>query len=327
MPLAALLARAALWLLHRREANAGLHGHGALRYALLVAPTAVPLAWFISACLHQAESGTGPGVCAVPDPPGVMCPEVAFFAGALVLLVAFTALPRLIREQRALRPSSSPEAVAARAHLEALIENHDDLKPLAGRLIVTDRSAEPIATLGVFAPRLVIHTSFVRDLDDEALLGALKHEAEHVRDRDPLRYFIAWWALAANPIGGWLLRSEFTRWVVARETHCDRDAVLAGASAPALAQALVSAARFPTQAAPSIALRAPNASVLRLRIGLLMAYADRPPSHCCRTPALRFVICALALAVALPHQFGADALDTLHTAAEDAASALLPDQD
>jgi Zn-dependent protease with chaperone function len=257
----------------------------------------------------------------------MLCPEVAFFAGALVVLVAFTGLPRLIREQRALRPSSSPRAHAARARVLELIERHEDLVWLSRRLVVTEGSSEPIVTLGVFTPRIVIHSSFVRDLDDAALLGALRHEAEHVRHRDPLRYFISWWALAANRIGRHLLRSEFTRWIVARETHCDREAVLAGASGPALAQALVTAARFPTDVAPTTALRAPNASVLRLRIGLLMAYAEHPPKHCCRAPALRFVVGTLLLAIALPHQFGADAIDTLHRVAEGAASALIQAQE
>lgn len=325
MPAFALLSRALLWVIHRRQAS--LHGHGALSYGLLVGPTAIPLGWFISACLHQAEAGTRSDVCVVPDPPGVLCPEVAVFAGALVLLVALAALPRLIREQRALRASTSPEATAARARIAKLITQHGDLAPILRRLIVVDRGDDPIATRGVFAPRIVIHAWFAQDLDDTALVGALRHEAEHVRDRDPLRYFIAWWALAANPIGRWLLRPELTRWIVARETHCDREAVLAGASAPALAHALVWAARFPAPVVACSALGASDARVLRLRIGLLMAYADRLPKHCCRAHALRFALCALVFAVALPHQFGTEALDTLHRAAENAAAALLPHQD
>lgn len=322
MPAGALVSRAFLWLLQRRGTDAGLHGHGALRYALLVAPTALPLGWFISASLHQAEEGTGPDVCLVPDAPGMLCPEVAFFAGALVLLVALIALPRLVREQRALLGSTSPDAATARARIDALMRHHDDLVPYLRRLVVTDGGGDPISTRGVFVPHVVLHASFVKQLDDGALLGALRHEAEHVRDRDPLRYFVAWWALAANPIGGWFLRSELSRWIVARETHCDREAVLSGASAPALAQALVSAARFPIPQVTSSALGATDARVLRLRIGLLMAYADRAPKHCCRAPALRFAACALVLAIALPHHFGADALDSLHRAAEVAATHL-----
>jgi Zn-dependent protease with chaperone function len=168
----------------------------------------------------------------------------------------------------------------------------------------------------------VIATAFVGELDDAALLGALCHEAEHVRDRDPLRYFIAWWALAVNPLGRSLLGCELTRWIVAREAHCDREAVLAGASAPALAQALVAAARFSSAASSTAtpALRTPCADVLRLRVDLLMAYADRLPQRCCRAPSLRLAICGFVLALALAHPFGEEPLNTLHRTTEGVAS-------
>ena len=143
-----------------------------------------------------------------------------------------------------------------------------------------------------------------------------------MRDRDPLRYFIAWLALAVNPLGRWLLGPELTRWIVAREAHCDREAVLAGASAPALAQALVAAARFssvgPAPAAP--ALRSPCANVLRLRVDLLLAYAERTPDRCCRAPSLRLAVCGFVLALALAHPYGEKPLNTLHRTTEDVAS-------
>jgi Zn-dependent protease with chaperone function len=326
MPTCALVSRTILWLLRRQGAHIALHGNGALRYALLIAPTAIPLGWLISACLHQAEAGTGPDVCASPDPPGVLCPDVSHFAVALVLLATLAALPKLVREYRVPRGSTSLPAMAARARLSALAQGYPELVPLLHRLVVTDGSDEPIATRGVYAPRVVVDTSFVSALDDPALLGALRHEAEHVRDRDPLRYFVAWWALAANPIGRWGLRSELARWIVARETHCDREAVLAGASAPALAHALVAAARFPHPAATDSSLAASDIGVLRLRVELLMAYAEHLPSHCCRAPALRSAVCVLLLAVVLPHGFGANALDVLHRSADVAASYVTGDQ-
>lgn len=318
LPAAALVARALLWLLSPRGAE--LHEQGALRYALLVGATAVPLGWFISASLHQAEAGTATGVCVVPEPPGVLCPEVGVFAAILVVLVALTALPRLIREQRALRCSTSQDSLRALGRLRVLLqERGGSLVSMLTRLVVIDDAQEPIATRGVFRPRIVIAASFANQLDDDALLAALNHEAEHVRHWDPLRYFLAWWALSVNPIGKWLLGPELRRWIFTREAHCDRDAVLSGASAPALAQALVAAARFPAaRACP--ALRASDADVLRLRVGLLMAYADRHPRRWRHAPALRTALCGLLLALVLPHHIDDGALDALHRAAETAAS-------
>jgi beta-lactamase regulating signal transducer with metallopeptidase domain len=321
LPLSALSARAILWTLACFQTS-GLHRFGALRYALLVGSTAIPLAWFISACLHQAETGTAAGVCMVPDPPGVLCPEVAALAGMLVLLVAVTALPRVVLERRALRGSRSAEALAARERIEQLARRHADLLPILAGLVITERADEPIATLGVLRPRVVIDASFAARLDEDALLAALKHEAEHARNWDPLRYFLAWWAVSINPVGTWLLGPELRRWILGQEIHCDREAVLNGASAPALAQALVQAARFPAGSGCP-ALRAADAQILRLRVGLLMAYADRHPQRWGRVPALRFALAGLLVALVIPHQFDDGALDALHRASESAAGLIL----
>jgi Zn-dependent protease with chaperone function len=282
------------------------------------------LAWFISACWHQAEEGTQPSVCALPDPPSVLCPEVAAFAGALVLLVALTALPRWLRDQRALRAAHSEAAQRARARLEHVRALQPALSTVLDHIVVVDAGDQPIATHGVFSPRVVIHEAFVAALDDAALIGALAHEAQHVRDRDPLRYFLAWWALAANPLGKRWLAGEFARWIVAREAHCDREAVLSGAAAPALAHALVSAARVGVQAAAGSgatpALGTADTDTVRLRVELLLAYSEHCPHHCCRTPVLRVAACALIAALAWPHHFGDGPLDVLHRATETAAA-------
>ena len=318
LPAAALFARGVLWLLDRHRPPE-LNRLGALCYALLVGSTVLPLAWFLSACLHQAEIGTAEGVCVVPDPPGVLCPEVAALAGVLVLLVVATALPGLIREQRALRATHSTDALLVRSRIARLAQRHADLTLLRRRLVVVGDGQQPIATLGVFRPRVVISVSFANRLDDAALLAALKHESEHLRDRDPLRYFLAWWAISVNPLGRWLLGRELRRWILTREIHCDRGAVLSGAPPAALAHALVEAARFPTAHACA-ALRAADARVLRLRVGLLMAYADRRPLRWRTVPALRFALCALLVAILKPHPVEDGALDALHRATESVAA-------
>jgi beta-lactamase regulating signal transducer with metallopeptidase domain len=300
-----------------------LHGHGALRYALLVGPTLLPLAWLVSACLHQAESGTHPDVCVGPEQPGVLCPEVAFFAAALVVLVSLVALPQLLRQRRTLFGSPSAQARAVSERIAKLQRECGDLHAvLGGRVLVRDDTDAPISTLGLGRPCVVVNTEFAAQLDDAALRAALWHEAEHVRDRDPLRYFVIWWALTANPLGHLLLGAEFRRWIVAREAHCDREAVLCGATPSALAEALVRAARFraPRPRAPvmAVGLHTEEAAVLRLRVNLLLAYAEAPPRRCCREHALSVAAVALLAALALPHLFGAGPLDALHTSAESA---------
>ena len=58
-------------------------------------------------------------------------------------------------------------------------------------------------------------------------------------------------ALAINPFGRRLLETQARRWYAARELHCDRDAVLLGCPPMPLAQAILQAARPPSQGSRS----------------------------------------------------------------------------
>lgn len=319
LPFFALVVKLLLLAVRRRE---GLHFHLRLRYVLLVAASGVPLVWLISAGLHQAETGRIVDVCIAPHGPDALCLEAIYFAVALVGLAALLALPRLIWEQVLLRGSPSEAARKGSERITRLVHASPQLHALLGRCVVRDSLRHTIVTVGVVSPRVVIRTSFAQELDDEALIAVLHHELEHVVGHDPLRYFVAWWALAINPVGRWILDGELARWVLAREIHCDREAVLAGASAPALAHSLVHGSRAASgRAVP--ALGTGNLATLRLRVNLLLAYADSPPVQCCRGPALRVVVGLLVLVSALPHSAGTGLLDLLHVVSERAGGRLI----
>lgn len=318
LPCLALVAKGLLVVVRRHES---VHARLRLRYVLLVASSWVPLVWLISAGFHQAETGRIVEVCIAPHGPDAVCQEAIFFALALVGLSALLAFPRLIWEQVLLRGSTSEASREAGERIRRLIAAHPQLRPLAGRWVMRDKLRHTLVTVGVVSPRIAIRTSFAQDLDDESLIAALLHELEHVVERDPLRYFVAWWALAINPVGRWILSGELGRWILAREIHCDREAVLAGASAPALAHSLVRGSRRVTGIEPALA--AGNLAALRLRVGLLLAYADRPPQSCCRGPALRVVAALLLLVSVLPHSVGTGLLDVLHAASEHAGASLI----
>lgn len=319
LPFFALVVKLLLLAVRRRE---GLHFHLRLRYVLLVAASGVPLVWLISAGLHQAETGRIVEVCIAPHGPDALCLEAIYFAVALVSLSALLAFPRLIWEQVLLRGSPTESARRVSERLTRLVHESPQLYPLLGRCVVRDSLRHTIVTVGVVSPRVVIRTSFAQELDDEALIAVLCHELEHVVGHDPLRYFVAWWALAINPVGRWILNGELARWVLAREIHCDREAVLAGASAPALAHSLVRGSRA-TSGRPLPALGTGNLAALRLRVNLLLAYADSPPVRCCRGPALRVVVGLLILVSALPHSAGTGLLDVLHVVSEHAGGRLI----
>ena len=182
-------------------------------------------------------------------------------------------------------------------------------------MLVVDRDGDQACTTGVIRPVIEVSCQLVDSLDDDALQGALLHEAEHVRGFDPLRYLMASVALSLNPTG-WLLADESRRWRLAREARCDRGAVSRGASPLSLAEALLVAVRAGSAASsgqPALA-HSGEGFFLRIRIQLLLGYASTcvvVPSRV--RPVLVSAIAIVLLTVWLPHAFSAWPLDGLHT--------------
>lgn len=318
LPACALLAKLGLLGLERAEEEGPLHGLD-LRYLLLTGSSLLPLVWLLSAGLHQVEEGSTSGLaCLLDHGETTSCWEPGFFALALALASAALTMRRL-GGRSGIAASSSSAASALTARLEHLLAEAHELRDLRGRLLVTEAPGFAVGTLGLLVPRVFVGLSFAQGLSDEALRAALGHELEHVRARDPLRYFALEVALGLNPLGRAWLDPHARNWQAAREAHCDREAVLGGAAPLSLADAIVRAAR-PAGAAAGAALGQGDTAVLRLRVGLLMAFAERAPRRCCQRPtAVLPAACILLLiALILPHQTGTVALDVLHTSAEHA---------
>jgi hypothetical protein len=110
LPVFSLLAKGVLSLLERDEAGGALHGLD-LRYLLLTGASVLPLAWFLSAGLHQVWSGGSALVCLLDHGSSGECAETTFFLLTLVGLSGLLAAPAL-REHVA-PPTASPEGRAA----------------------------------------------------------------------------------------------------------------------------------------------------------------------------------------------------------------------
>lgn len=316
LPAFALLAKAGLVMLERDEVGGPLHGLN-LRYVVLTASSALPLAWLLSAGLHQVETGKSALACLLDHDTAELCFEPGFFALVLAAAVLASSLG-VIRKHRGVRSSSSDGAGALRQRVTRIVASDPGLACLQQRVVVTDDKSFALGTHGWLKPRVFIGSAFASRLSDEMLASALGHEAEHVRALDPLRYLILQLALAVNPFGRFLLEPHAARWQATREAHCDREAVIHGAAPLPLADAIVRAAR--PGAREAVALGARDTAVLKFRIGMLLAFAERPPARCCHQGPSAFPVAFILLLIALllPHQTGTAALDVLHAGAEHA---------
>lgn len=324
LPFSALVAKAGLAFLERDDVGGPLHALN-LRYLLLTGSSVLPLAWLLSAGLHQAESGRSALACLFAHDSAGLCLEPGFFV--LTLGLAMLALcGRTLRAAAASQASASPltdDTKVAAAKVDRVLDQHPELAWLRGRVRMASHSNFAIATQGYFRPAILVSAGFVDQLSEEMLASALGHEAEHVRAFDPLRYLLLTLALALNPCGRLLLKRHVDLWYGTREAHCDREAVMRGAAPLPLAEAIVKAAR-PTRR-QAVALGAHNAKVLQFRVAMLLAFAERRPFRCChRGPSAFILAFALPLvALLLPHQTGTAALDVLHTSVEQALTFLL----
>jgi Zn-dependent protease with chaperone function len=320
LPAFTLVAAAAAFVLERSRWSGSLR-HLGLRYVLFISSSLLPLSWFISAGLHQAETPRSVLACLFDHQVAELCLEPVLFT-LLLLSVALGSAMAVFRRVEAM-PKVEPGAGDTQHRVARLIATHPELIALDRRVDVTNEASFAIGTFGWLRPRVVIGSAFAERLTDPMLLSALGHERLHVVSRDPLRYWVLNLALAVNPFGRWLLHSQVARWYSAREAHCDREAVLHGAEPLSLADAIVLAAR--PRAFQGAALGAHSATALKLRVEMLIAFTESAPV-CCRRDSKAFPIAValVLLSLMLPHHMGTHALDALHTGAESAFTLLVP---
>ncbi len=314
LPALALLAKAGLIMLECDGVGGPLHGLN-LRYVLLTGSSVLPVAWLLSAGVHQAETGKSALACLFDHDAAERCFEPGFFALVLATAILASSIG-VMREHRGVRISPTDGAPALLRRVDGIIARDPVLAVLRDRVVVTDDEGFALGTHGLLKPRVFLGTAFAARLSDEMLASAFGHEAEHVRAFDPLRYLTLQLALAVNPFGRFLLEPHAARWQAAREAHCDREAVILGAAPLPLADAIVRAAR--PGAREVVALGAGDTAVLKLRIGMLLAFSERAPARCCHHGPSAFPVAFVLLLIALllPHQSGTAALDVLHTSAE-----------
>lgn len=314
LPVSALVAKLGLLLVESVGVRGPL-GSLNVRYLLLTSSSFLPLLWFLSAGVHQAETGHSALSCLLKHEQGGLCFEPASFAIVLAAMALLAAL-RSFSPNGSVPISRSAEAIRLADRVERLIGASSSLGSLRRRIVVTDASGFTLGTRGYFRPQVFVGTSFAATLTDQMLSSALGHEQEHLRSLDPLRYLILQFALGINPCGRFLLAPHVAGWKGAREADCDRAAVIEGASPLPLADAIVRAARPTVREVAALGAR--NTAILELRIKMLLAFAECAPRRLERDSrsAMPVALVLLFMTVLLPHRVGTGVLDFVHTGAE-----------
>lgn len=293
-------------------------------YLVLVSLVLGPAFWFVSAVAHLSEPSQIAIACTLGHVDRELGRNALALAigGGLAIAVAVLRRTALAEKKIALAvrlSQTEPHGI----HLRQLCKSNPYLERISNRVFAVRGSATRICTRGILRPSIEVSVELIAQLDDRALIGALLHEAEHLRGFDPLRYLVAAICLGLNP-AAFLLRPEVARWRQARELVCDRFAVSAGADPLSLAEALVAAAR--PRPEPMLGLAAQlgcgSVSWLQYRVNLLFSYAASPPAQEERDLPMIFLVPIALTPIILPHVFDAWPLGELHHSLELIASVL-----
>jgi len=283
-------------------------------FAWIVAPTLLPITWFISSAFHQTESTQSQASCLIDHAQVTTCDDALFLVGFLLIGMVLSVALRTWREKPNINLHYVGEDSPYFERVSRILENaKPDYKM---KIKIVQDSPEPMFTIGWFRPSIVLDACFLQSADDEMILAALLHESAHITGFDTFRGFIGRLCLSINPVG-FLLQNDFQHWQSAREVQCDSVAVSKGGQALALAESIVSAARLSRLGVfaahecrlPGAAhLCGPDAAILKLRLAILFDGPAKP----LRTFGQIILGLGLATLLLLPHLQSIGLLEHFH---------------
>lgn len=303
---------AALLKLRRSRETVWARFGSELTFALLVAPTLIPVFWLVSSAAHQSEPSQALESCLLDHVQGRNCSDALLLVAAAATAFLFRAFFRVQAERPQLNLRKPPENRELDARLSRVLARNPRLHPLRVHLVAD--SAEPVFTTGWLRTNVFLDACFANAADDKMLEAALLHERAHMSALDNFRCFVVRLGLSLNPLRA-VLTNDFERWRQAREADCDSAAVHSGGEALALAQSLLCAAKFRCEGpllCGTSCLTGSNVSVLKLRVALLLDGPPRP--H--KTIGHWLLALALLFALVGPHLEQFNYLDSFHLAVE-----------
>jgi len=316
IPLLTLVSRGVLSFVRQRTSSWASFG-SEVTFACIVAPTLLPVLWLTSSALHQSEPMQTVESCLIDHVEATTCTDTLLLLGLLIVGVATSVGIRLWRERPQVVLHRLPSDHELVRRVGRIIRDDAHLRAL--RVVVVRESAEPIYTLGLLRPIVVVDACFIREADEQMLRAALLHEHAHIAGFDTLRSFVVRLCLGANPAGS-LLAADLERWRNAREAVCDGEAVHRGGEPLALAEGILRAARFRCGGlVPGAALCGHSGAALKLRLALLM---QGPPAPV-RTIGHIVLAVGVFAALTVPHIDSLGLLEHFHFEVERLLHSLL----
>jgi hypothetical protein len=152
----------------------------------------------------------------------------------------------------------------------------------------------PAVTVGLLRPRVTLHSSLHRVLDEAGLGAARAHEDAHRRHRDPLRIWGA--QIVTDLQWPWpAARARFDEWLAALEIARDEEARRQGVRGEDLAAAIIAAARV-ARAGTSGAAAGLTHAAWNFVVRIERLLEPLPAGECGPGPWLQVLVLALACA-------------------------------
>jgi len=231
-------------------------------FLLLVATALVPLgaiAFGVARAAHEVPAVLSDG----PSPIIGLCRQAVVYTVAALAHVSYFGFGTLAAVSIALGALAAVSAHtrAGRRLRAATFSRNSDLPPrlraLASRagvrrLRVIEADGPQAFTFGYLKPTVCVSRGLAARLTDDELEAVLRHEAEHVRRRDPLRVLVIT-AISRALVFAPLARRLADSFHVAKEIDADRAVIREMGGRRALVSALLAAALAETSAAVGFA--------------------------------------------------------------------------
>ena len=297
-------------------------------FQFLIFPVVAPFAWLLSSSIHLSNihllksnwfSHQHLFSCLVPHKDTAFMTDENILLLSLIGSLCFLLFYVVRLSQWNLGDAQVVQDSETQKRISRLIEETPILQGID--IILVEKWNECAATVGIFSPKIILHNSWVRNIDDSMLLATLLHEMAHGKQRDVARAGLMQIVLRLNCFRKYI-DSSVSLWKEAREVYADKQAITWGANPLALAEAIVHALRWKKQYLGAggtktlqFSLGGTETDLLKLRLALLLDNVEAEPIKTRKKGLFsqKFILGMVwGFFILYPHILSWDVLDLFH---------------